>query len=243
MGVNSESSQNKLRLHYKDRVMVIDNNTDLSLSDIFIYHIYPNKLKINSSFVERINKRIVDNKYTKCMNINRCDCNFNDTIIFKHGTKTSTKTIMNILIDKYILCKYDIFDRSFLNSDYGYVVYEPIKGFITHIPVDGYGNVYDDVDAVPDCYDAILKIDHTNLTDDNWKIVSAFIMNEYNKDNEIVSLHIKRDHKSQYRWQCSVRISDIEDMLCEYDKNMFKLNNNFKNMLSFDDYLKEPSLW
>lgn len=243
MGVNSESSQNKLRLHYKDRVMVIDNNTDLSLSDIFIYHIYPNKLKINSSFVERINKRIVDNKYTECMNINRCDCNFNDTIIFKHGTKTSTKTIMNILIDKYILCKYDIFDRSFLNSDYGYVVYEPIKGFITHIPVDGYGNVYDDVDAVPDCYDAILKIDHTNLTDDNWKIVSAFIMNEYNKDNEIVSLHIKRDHKSQYRWQCSVRISDIEDMLCEYDKNMFKLNNNFKNMLSFDDYLKEPSLW
>ena len=200
-------------------------------------------MKINSSFVERINKRIVDNKYTECMNINRCDCNFNDTIIFKHGTKTSTKTIMNILIDKYILCKYDIFDKSFLNSDYGYVVYEPIKGFITHIPVDGYGNVYDDVDAVPDCYDAILKIDHTNLTDDNWKIVRDFIMNEYNKDNEIVSLHIKRDHKSQYRWQCSVRISDIEDMLCEYDKNMFKLNNNFKSMLSFDDYLKEPSLW
>jgi len=136
-----------------------------------------------------------------------------------------------------------LFDKSFLNSDYGYVVYEPVKGFITHIPVDGYGNVYDDVDNVPECYDAILKVDYTNLTDDNWKIVNDFIIDEYNKDNEIVSLHIKRDHRNQYRWQCSVKIVDIEDMLCDYDEKMFELNRHLKNILSFDDYMKEHPLW
>lgn len=243
MGVNNDNSHNKLRLHYKDLTISIDNNIDSSLSDIFVYHIYPDKLKINNSFIERINKRIINNRYTRCMNIDRYDCNFKDERVFKHGMNTSTKTIMNILIDKYILSRYNVFDKSFLNDDYGYVVYEPVKGFITHIPVDGYGNVYDDVDDVPECYDAILKVDHTNLTDDNWKIVNDFIMDEYNKDNEIISLHIKRDHKNQYRWQCSVKISDIEDVLCNYDEKMFELNGHMKNIVSFDDYVKEPSLW
>ena len=242
-GIDSSSEKEKIKIHYKDKIISVDNTLGILTCDIFVYHIYPEDLKINIDFLNVLKSLTVENRYTKLMDIDKGICDFKDASIFKHGMNTSIKTIMKILVKKDILGKYDFFDRMYLNDKNGFVVYEPKDGFITHIPVDDNGNVYLSVDDVPMYYNAVLKVDHTNLTDDNWAIVNQFMVDGFSKNNDIVKIHPKRDHKNQYRIQCSVETKCIENNLCEYDENLFSLNKQLKNILSYDNYLKEPSLW
>ena len=169
-------------------------------------------------------------------------CDFNDKVIFKHNRDTSTRTIMKVLVDESIMGRYDLFDRNKLKLYNGIVVYEPVEYFITHIPVDENNQPYKSVDDVPVYYSAILKIDHTNLTDDNWTIVLNMMKDGFNKSNKI-KVHPKRDHKNQFRIQCSIDKSYIEDRMCKYDSDVFKINGGLNYIKSFDEFNEEIPLW
>ena len=59
--------------------------------------------------------------------------------------------------------------------------------------------------------------------------------------NDIVKLNPKRDHKKQFRFQCSVERKYIEKYMCEYDEGKFELNHLLKNIKTFNEF--EQSLW
>jgi hypothetical protein len=163
--------------------------------------------------------------------------------IFKHGLKTSYKTISKTYVSKDILSHYNFYDkinRSFYNDKRGFVVYEPKDGFVTHIPVDMKGYPYSDINSIPSEYSAILKIDNTLLTDINWDIIKTYVKTEFDKNN-IVKLSPKRDHKKQFRFQCLIETKYIEKYICEYDEEKFELNHLLKNIKTFNEF--EQSLW
>ena len=178
------------------------------------------------------------------MDIERGLCDFNDKNVFKNGLNTSYKTISKTYIRKDILLHFHFFDnldKSFYNDKRGFVVYEPQDGFVTHIPVVDNGNIYKDVKSIPSEYSAILKIDNTSLTDYNWDVIKGYIKLEFDKKNNIVKVNPKRDHKKQFRFQCSVETKYIEKYICEYDANKFELNHLLKNIKTFNEF--EQSLW
>ena len=120
------------------------------------------------------------------------------------------------------------------------MVYEQKDGFVTHIPIDDNGNPYRNVENIPLEYSAILKIDNTILTDYNWDVVKNYIKFEFEKNN-IVKINPKRDHKKQFRFQCSIETKYIEKYMCEYDEGEFELNHLLKNIKTFNEF--ESSLW
>ena len=135
---------------------------------------------------------------------------------------------------------YDKLNKDYYNNNRGFVFYEPKEGFVTHIPVDDKMNPYNEVSDIPEVYSAILKIDNTLLTDNNWEIIKNYIIVEFDKKN-IVKLNPKRDQKKQFRFQCSIETKYIEKYICEYDANKFELNHLLKNIKTFNEF--EQSLW
>ena len=243
-GFDANCGTSDINIHFKNNIQTISNNLGIHISDIYVYYIYPEKLKIDYSIIEEFYNSNKNDIYTKCMDIEKGSCDFNDKSIFKNGSKTSYKTISKTYKNKDILSRYNFFDRldkSFYNDKRGFVVYEPKEGFVTHIPVDDKGNIYKDVNNIPKEYSAILKIDNTNLTDYNWDIIKKYIKIEFEKKNSVVKVNPKRDHKKQFRFQCSVETKYIEKYICDYDEGKFELNHLLKNIKTFNEF--EQSLW
>ena len=241
-GIDSNDIPKDISIHFFDKTIKVSNNFNIKLSDIYVYHIYQDQLKINDTGIKSVFDKCVDYGFTKCMDIDKGLCDFNDRTIFKHNRDTSTRTIMKVLVDESIMGRYDLFDRNKLKLYNGIVVYEPVEYFITHIPVDENNQPYKSVDDVPVYYSAVLKIDHTNLTDDNWTIVLNMMKDGFNKSNKI-KVHPKRDHKNQFRIQCSIDKSYIEDRMCKYDSDVFKINGGLNYIKSFDEFNEEIPLW
>lgn len=244
VGFSDNEETNKINVHFKDCIKVVNvhlNDNLKKLKDIYVYKIPVNAFNIKFDSINEYFEN-VNNRYTKYMdNIER----INDDEIFdikKYKlNEISTKTLLRVLIKKDELIHYGFFDKEYsLKETFGFVSNESKDGYITFIPVNDNGDVYKNVEDVPDYYNAILKVDHTFLTDYNWKIVSNIIIDKFNKNNTIVNIKNKRDHKNQFRTQCDVNINFIEKYLVKYDENIFEMNN--KNILSFDEY-KEISLW
>ena len=214
-----------INIHFKNYTKNISNDSSLRLRDVYIYHIKPNDLKIDISVIEEYYNSNIDNSYTKCMDIDNKTCDFDDVSIFKYGHETTHRTISKPYVKKDVLLSYKFFntiDRKHYNNSRGFVVYEPKDGFVTHIPVNDNGEPYQNVSEIPCEYSAILKIDNTLLTDFNWGIIRKYINKEFKKTN-IVKLNPKRDHKKQFRFQCSVETKYIEKYICEYDDDKFEL--------------------
>ena len=81
--------------------------------------------------------------------------------------------------------------------------------------------------------------DNTLLTDYNWDVIQKHLKLEFDKNN-IIKISPKRDHKRQFRIQCSIEIKYIEKYICEYDEK-FELNHLLKNIKTFNEF--EQSLW
>jgi hypothetical protein len=161
------------------------------------------------------------------MNVNEDTCDYNDKTIFKHGIKTLCRAIYKLYMKKDILSYYNFYnkiDRNLYKVIDGFVVYEVKDGFVTHIPVNDNGEPYQNVSEIPYEYSAILKIDNTLLTDFNWGIIRKYINKEFKKTN-IVKFNPKRDHKKQFRFQCSIDKKYIEQFMCDYDDNKFEMQN------------------
>lgn len=214
-----------INIHFKNYTKTISNDSSLRLRDVYIYHIKPNDLKIDISVIEEYYNSNIDNSYTKCMDIDNKTCDFNDVSIFKYGNETTHRTILKPYVKKDVLLSYKFFntiDRKYYNNSRGFVVYEPKDGFVTHIPVNDNGEPYQNVSEIPCEYSAILKIDNTLLTDFNWGIIRKYINKEFKKTN-IVKLNPKRDHKKQFRFQCSIKSKYIEQYMCAYDEGKFEM--------------------
>ena len=242
-GFDSKQKVSDINIHFKNHIQTISNNLEIKISDIYVYYIKPDELNIDYSVIDNFYTSNVNNKYTSCMDIERELCNFNDKSIFKHGLKTSYKTIHKIFMNKDVLSYYNFYDgldMSFYNNRRGFVVYEPKEGFITHIPVKDNGEPYQDVDDIPYECSSILKIDNTLLTDYNWNVIHKYFKTEFEKGN-IIKINIKRDHKKQFRFQCSIETKFIEKYICEYDDEKFELNHLLKNIKTFNEF--EQSLW
>lgn len=242
-GLDANNNTSDIKIHFKNYIKNISNNLGVHISDIYVYHIKPEYLNIDYSIIEEFYESNMNNRYTQCMNIEKGMCNFNDKEIFKHGLNTSYKTISKLYIKKDILSHYNFFDKldeGFYNNKRGFVVYEQKDGFVTHIPIDDNGNPYRNVENIPLEYSAILKIDNTILTDYNWDVVKNYIKFEFEKNN-IVKINPKRDHKKQFRFQCSIETKYIEKYMCEYDEGEFELNHLLKNIKTFNEF--ESSLW
>ena len=146
-------------------------------------------------------------------------------------------------MNKDVLSHYNFYnglDTSFYNNIRGFVVYEPIEGFVTHIPVKDNGEPYQNVDDIPNECSAILKIDNTLLTDYNWNVIQKYFKTEFGKSN-IIKINPKRDHKKQFRFQCSIETKYIEKYIFEYDEGKFELSHLLKNIKTFNEF--EQSLW
>lgn len=243
-GFDANYDTSNINIHFKNHIQTISNNLGIRISDIYVYRINPSELNIDYSVIEEFYNSNINDSYTQCMDIERGLCDFNDKNVFKNGLNTSYKTISKTYIRKDILLHFHFFDnldKSFYNDKRGFVVYEPQDGFVTHIPVDDNGNIYKDVKSIPSEYSAILKIDNTSLTDYNWDVIKGYIKLEFDKKNNIVKVNPKRDHKKQFRFQCSVETKYIEKYICEYDANKFELNHLLKNIKTFNEF--EQSLW
>lgn len=241
-GLDSNYDTSEINIHFKNYTRSISNNLGIRLKDIFVYYIKPENLNIDYLIIDEFYNSNIDNKYTQCMDIERGMCDFSDKRIFKHGLNTSYETISKTFVNKNVLSHfnfYDKLDKSFYNNRRGFVVYEPIDGFVTHIPVKDNGDIYIDINDIPYEYSAIIKIDNTLLTDYNWNIIQKHLKLEFDKNN-IIKLSPKRDHKKQFRLQCSIEIKYIEKYICEYD-DKFELNHLLKNIKSFNEF--EQSLW
>ena len=242
-GLDSKETTSEIKIHFKNYTQSISNNLGIHLRDIYVYYIKSKELNIDYSTIDEFYDSNVNNKYTRCMDIEKELCDFNDKNIFSHGLKTSYKTIIKTFVNKDILSRYNYYDgldRSFYNNKRGFVVYEPIEGFVTHIPVNDNGEPYQNISDLPYEYSAVLKIDHTRLSDYNWSIVQNMLIFKFEKNN-IVKLNPKRDHKKQFRFQCSVERKYIEKYMCEYDEGKFELNHLLKNIKTFNEF--EQSLW
>ncbi len=242
-GLDSNNDTFDIKIHFKNHIQSISNNLGVHISDIYVYYIKPKELNINFSIIEEFYNSNENNIYTRCMDIEKGICDFNDRSVFKHGIKTSYNTISKLYVKKDILSHYNFFDnikKSFYNNRRGFVVYEPKEGFVTHVPIDKNGKPYNDIDKIPYEYSAILKIDNTLLTDYNWDIVKIYIKDEFDKNN-MVKVNIKRDHKKQFRFQCSIETKYIEKYICDYDEDKFELNHLLKNIKTFNEF--EQSLW
>lgn len=242
-GFDTNCDSSEIKIHFKNYTRIISNNLGINLSDIYVYYIKPEELNINFSTIEEFYNSNVNNIYTQCMDIDKGLCNFNDKTIFKNGSKTSYKTISKLYLKKDILSRYNFFDKldkNLYNNRRGFVVYEPKEGFVTHIPVNDNCEPYNDVNDIPNEFSAILKIDNTLLTDYNWNIIRSYIKSDFDKNN-IVKLNIKRDHKKQFRFQCSIETKYIEKYICEYNEDKFELNHLLKNIKTFNEF--EQSLW
>lgn len=242
-GFDTNQDISDINIHFKNYTKNISNNLGARVSDVYVYYINPENFNINFSIIEEFYNSNIDNVYTKCMDIDNDKCDFNDKCVFKHGSKTTHRTISKLYIKKDILSLYNFFniiDRNLYNNKNGFVVYEPKEGFITHIPVDENGEPYKDVTEIPNEYSAILKIDNTLLTDCNWDIIKKYITTEFNKNN-IIKLNPKRDHKKQFRFQCSIETKYIDQYICEYDDGKFEICN-LPNDIKLNSSFKE-SLW
>ena len=214
-----------INIHFKNYTKTISNDSGLRLRDVYVYHIKPTDLKIDLSVIEEYYNSNIDNSYTKCMDIDNEKCDFNDESVFKYGRGTTHRTISKPYVKKDVLLSYKFFntiDRKHYNNSRGFVVYEPKDGFVTHIPVNDNGEPYQNVSEIPCEYSAILKIDNTTLTDFNWGIIRRYINKEFKKTN-IVKLNPKRDHKKQFRFQCSIKSKCIEQCMCDYDDVKFEM--------------------
>lgn len=223
-GFDTSGDMRDINIHFKNYTKNISNDLGIRISDVYVYYINPENYKINYSVIEEFYNSNVDNLYTQCMDINNELCDFNDKSIFKHGSKTSHKTISKMYMKKEVLSSYKFFntlDMNYYNNRRGFVVYEPKDGYVTHIPVNDNGETYRDITEMPNEYSAILKIDNTLLTDSNWNVVRKYITNEFNKNN-IVKVNPKRDHGKQFRFQCSIETKYIEQYICEYDEGKFE---------------------
>ena len=224
---SNDKIPNVINIHFKNYIKTIPNNLGLRLKDVFIYYIKPNDLKIDISVIEEYYNSNIDNSYTKCMDIDSEKCDFNDESIFVYGSGTTHRTISKPHVTKDVLLSYKFFnriDKKHYNNSRGFVVYEPKDGFVTHIPVNDNGEPYQNVSEIPYEYSAILKLDNTKLTDFNWGIIRKYIGKEFKKTN-IVKFNPKRDHKKQFRFQCSIDKKYIEQFMCDYDDNKFEMQN------------------
>lgn len=214
-----------INIHFKNYTKTISNDFGLRLRDVYMYHMCPEYLKIDASIIKEFYNSNIDNRYTKCMDIDNEKCDLNDVSIFKYGHETTHRTISKTYVKKDVLLSYKFFntiDRKHYNNSRGFVVYEPKEGFVTHIPVNDNGEPYQNVSEIPCEYSAILKIDNTLLTDFNWGIIRKYINREFKKTN-IVKLNPKRDHKKQFRFQCSIKSKCIEQYMCDYDEGKFEM--------------------
>ena len=227
-GYDTKCNNSDIKIHFKNHTQLVSNNSDIHIGEIYVYYINPKDFNIDYSIIEELNNLNVDNNYTKCMNVNEDTCDYNDKTIFKHGIKTLCRAIYKLYMKKDILSYYNFYnkiDRNLYKVIDGFVVYEVKDGFVTHIPVDDNGEPYKNINDIPYEYSAILKIDNTLLTDHNWKIVRKYITTEFKKNNNIVKFNPKRDHRNQFRFQCSIEKKYIEEYKCEFDEYKFKLNN------------------
>ena len=241
-GLDSNYDTSEINVHFKNYTRSISNNLGIRLKDIFVYYIKPENLNIDYSVIDEFYNSNIDNKYTQCMDIKGEMCDFSDKRIFKHGLDTSYKTISKTFVNKNVLSYfnfYDKLDKSFYNNRRGFVVYEPIDGFVTHIPVKDNGDIFIDINEMSYEYSAIIKIDNTLLTDYNWDVIRKHLKLEFDKNN-IIKISPKRDHKRQFRLQCSIEIKYIEKYICEYDEK-FELKHLLKNIKTFNEF--EQSLW
>lgn len=82
---------------------------------------------------------------------------------------------------------------------------QPMEGsdmeIVLFMPIDNFGNPYTKKKDVPMEYNMLMKIDHTEFTDYNWKFIKELIKKKVNVDSNLFPLRINRDHSTTYRMQ------------------------------------------
>lgn len=228
-GFDFDTETKTIDIHFSDNITKrIEISFPCKTKDIYIYYIEPDFFKIEDDCINKILKN-VDNHYTKYMDLRKEDVDKNNEDIFPHKNETSSRTIGKYFLKKEILSEDNyFFNRKYLNSNRGFVVFEKIDGYITHIPLDDNGTPFKNVEDVPDYYDAIIKIDNTKLTDKNWDILSKYLNKVFKENNNKTKLRLKRDHKDQFRIQCCCEKKKLFNHLVNYDKNILNLKNKIK---------------